>query len=378
MRSKKKDLKNKIVVNLIQDLPTPHNNILIQQFVHRPEIEMNLWYANSGDSERYQWRSNLFDEHLPARIYGNRLNLKFLWYCITNIHERFILVGWMNQNTIALHLIFFILRRKFNHWTDLPNPNIINRPFLKRLIRGIAYRILRLCRCKVLGVGQPALNFFRGMKFPDGMLVNLPIFVAVDDNFFNFKLDQGEYYKKYRVPINGVLISAGSRLIYEKGYDLLIDAIAGLPKDLIDRVKLVIVGSGDQSVILKNKINSLKLECVVYLENWMEVSDFNSLIKNSDIFIQPARFDAYGGAALGMSLGVAVIGSTGSGAAIDRIEHGKNGLLYEANDTVSLAAYISKLATDASLRAKIANSGRQTAMQWHPSLGVNIIRDYTI
>ena len=206
-------IKNKIVINLIQDLATPHNNVLIEQFARHSDIELKLWYASSGDSKRYPWRTNLSNEHGSSRIYGNIINLKFLWYCITSIHERFILVGWMNQNTIILHLCFFILRRKFNHWTDLPNSNLQNRPLRKRLMRLFAYRILRLSRCKVLGVGRPTLNFFREMGFADATLVNLPIFVAINNNFSELRSYQKNYHNKYDVPINGILISAGSRLI---------------------------------------------------------------------------------------------------------------------------------------------------------------------
>jgi glycosyltransferase involved in cell wall biosynthesis len=372
------DLTNKTVVNLIQDLPTPHNNFLIEQFIDHPDIELRLWYANSFDLSRYQWRSNLSDEHISSKIYGSNLNLRFLWHCVTKINEKFILVGWMNHNTAILHFIFFILRRKFNHWTDLPNPEIKGRTVLKNLARWLAYRMLKWCRCRVLGVGQPALNYFRKIGFPDAMLVNFPIFISVDNDFSIYKRDEALHHLKYNVPPNGVLISAGSRLIREKGYDLLIDAIRALPKDLLDRVRLVIVGSGEELTALNNQILSLNLEGIVHLDGWMEFDDFKSVIANSNIFVQPARFDSYGGTILAMSLGVAVIGSISSGAAYDRIVHGENGLLYEANDTAALAAHISRLVTNPAERSKIAACGRNTALQWPLSLGVNIIKSRII
>ena len=110
----------KITINLIQDLATPHNNVLIKYLTSCSNVRVNLWYACDQDVSQYQWTTNITHEHGPANIYGTGFNWSFIKYCLTHPNERYVIVGWMNINTRLLHLLFFLLRRSYNHWTDLP------------------------------------------------------------------------------------------------------------------------------------------------------------------------------------------------------------------------------------------------------------------
>ena len=372
------NISKKIVINLIQDIATPHNNVLIKQFLGRDNVEIKLWYAVSKNEGLYQWSQDITHEHLSAIIYGQKLNLSFLYYCLTHSQERFVIVGWMNINTCLLHLLFFFLRRSFNHWTDLPSPTEEGRTLKQKILRRVAYLFLRYSYCKIFGVGKMTLNCFRIWGFPEHRLVNLPIFVNVDEDLTLYRSRRFELHQQFNVPEHGFLLSAGSRLIYEKGFDLLIEATKKLAHELRRKIKLVIVGSGEELPALKQQVKSLQLDTQVQFHNWMNILDFKLLIANSDIFFHPARFDSYGGTTLAMALEVAVIGSTGAGAAVDRIEHGINGFLYEPNDTKTLVEHIEKLLNDEYLRKRIASAGRITALNWHPARGVDILLEHSI
>ena len=371
-------MKKKPVINLIQDLATPHNNVLIKAFLARNEVTLNLWYAASSNLNQYQWKEDLANQHLPSTIYGKKLNFSFLLYCLRSNHEKFVIVGWANRNTQLLRLLFFLLRRPFNHWTDLPNPNQQAKPFLRKLFRRGAYRLLRYSNCKIFCVGQLTIDHFRSLGFRDSRLINLPIFVEVDEDLPRYRADRSQLRDQFRVRTNGFLLSSGSRLVKDKGYDLLIQAISRLPLDLRNAIKLVIVGSGEQVNALSKQIEELHLEDIVHIEKWMDIADFKCLVANSDIFIHPARFDAYGGTTLAMALEVPVIGSRGAGAAVDRIVQGSNGYLYDYNDTEALACYIENLINDGSLRNAMAAAARSTALQWPPGRGVDILLRHTI
>jgi len=369
---------SKVIINLIQDLATPHNNVLIEHFIGREDVEIKLWYAQAQEKNRYQWNTDISQQHCPATIYGNGVNFDFLRYCLAHRDERFVIVGWMNSNTRLLHLLFTLLRRPFNHWTDMPSRADNGMPLRKRTLRWLAYRLLRYSRSRVFGVGITTVEFLRALGFPEHRLFSLPIFVSVDEDIMDYQARREEMHRRYMVPRGGFLLSAGSRLIFSKGYDLLIKAIADLPDALRHTIKLVIVGSGEESVSLQGQIKALGLQDTVQIENWLDIADFKALIANSAIFIHPSRFDSYGGTTLGMALGVPVIGSTGAGAAVDRIEHGVNGLLYDATDTKALAGHIAALLEDSDLRQRIGHAGRETALHWHPSRGVEILLQYSI
>jgi glycosyltransferase involved in cell wall biosynthesis len=367
-----------MIINLIQDMATPHNNILIEQFKGRENIKLNLWYTYGSDKSLYKWTDDITHEHFTAKIYGAAINWQFIKYCINNPEEKYVIVGWANNNTRLIHIIFFLLRRPFNHWTDLPAPNQKDMSLKQRFLRWCAYRLLLNSNCKIFGVGKTSINCFRTWGFPERMLVNLPIFVSVDENILEYRTHRAELFDRYAVPKGGFLLSAGSRLVFDKGYDLLVKAFSELSRELREKVKLVIVGSGDESDTLNKQISDLNLCAIIQIENWLDINDFKLLIANSDIFFHPARFDSYGGTTLGMALGVPVIGSNGAGAAVDRICHGVNGFLYDATDTQTLVFYITQLLNDSELRNRIADSGRKTALQWHPSRGVDILLKHSI
>lgn len=361
------------IINLIQDLATPHNNVLIEQFRDLPGVEIKLWYSMGQDTERYQWTKDISHEHFPATIYGSSFNWEFLRYCLSHPREKFVIVGWMNTNTRLLHLLFFLLRRPFNHWTDLPNPKIRGMSLKQRWLRWAAYRLLKYSRCKIFGVGRTTIDCFRDWGFPAQRMVNLPIFVTVEEDFPAYQAQRNDLLARYGAVPGDFLISGGSRLIHEKGYDLLIRAVAILPEEIRAVVKVVIVGSGDALAELEQLVVDLNLAHCVVLEKWLAIGDFKALIANSDVFVHPARFDSFGGTTLGMALGVPVIGSIGAGAAVDRIEHGVNGFLYEAEDIEALAGAIVQLYRDPELKQRMGRAARETALQWHPRRGVEIL-----
>ena len=367
-------------INLIQEIATPHNNVLVEQFLDRQDIHLKLWYAKSAKPERYQWSRDITNQHMSSTIYGSSFNMAFLSYCLKHKDESYVIVGYMNINTKILHILFFILRRPFNHWTDRPDTyGNESMSFKHKILRWLAHQcLLRHSNCRILGVGKTALDYFRNLGFPEHKLVNLPIFVSVDDDINQYHSNRAALYAKYAIPSDSFLIVAGSRLIFKKGYDVLIQAVANLPSGLRKKTKLILVGSGDKLKALQQQIASLGMYDTVRIEDWLDIEDFKNLIANSDIFLHPARFDSYGGTILGMAMGVAVIGSTGAGAAVDRIISGVNGLLYEPEDAVALTACITKLLNDAVLRENLAAAGRETALKWHPRRGVDILVHQTI
>jgi glycosyltransferase involved in cell wall biosynthesis len=278
-------------INLIQDLATPHNNVLISHFMTRPDVKINLWYALDQDHARYQWTTNITHEHFKAEIYGVQFNWRFIKYCLTHPDERFVIVGWMNANTQLLHLLFFLLRRPYNHWTDLPDTAARATGIKRKITRWLAYKILKHSNCKVFGVGLIALNYLKRFGFSESKLVNLPIFVESNENIAAYHAERIKIINNYKIQADDFVLSGGSRIVHEKGYDLLIKAIALLTDDVRPHIKVIIVGAGDNVTLLERLIEEFGLQKQVTLEKWLAIEDFKGLIANSDVFIHPARVD---------------------------------------------------------------------------------------
>jgi len=314
---------------------------------------------------------------MPAMIYGPNFNWKFIKYCLTHKEERFVIVGWSNKNTRLLIFLFFILGRPFNFWTDMPTP-LAATAFKSRCLRWSAHKLLKYSKANVFAVGSAVVNYFRQSNFSEKRLINLPVFVETYPDLSTYHAKRELIYSKYNFSNSDFVLTAGSRLIYNKGYDLLIKAIAKLDESVRQDIKVIIVGNGDQAAVLQDLVVTLQLTEQVIFESWLSIDDFKSLIANSHVFIHPARLDAYGGATLGMSMGVPVIGSYQAGAASDRINHQVNGFLYQATDIETLADLITQLFHDRNLCRIVGYEGHKTSLQWSPQLGKKILIENVI
>ncbi len=360
-------------INLIQDIATPHNNVLIRQFKDCENVSLKLWYALDGNLRLYQWSSNITHEHFSAEIYGSKFSWNFIRHCISSPKEQFILVGWANTNTKILHLLFFLMRRPYNHWTDLPSKKMVRNSGLRQIFRWFFHKILRYSKAKIFCVGTITMDYFRKLGFSENRLVNLPIFVEIEENFESYRSMRPNIQKRYNMTEDSFVVSAGSRIVYSKGYDLLIRAVGLISPDIRNSIKVLIVGSGPCVGDLEQLIAELGLSKQIIIEKWLDISDFKALIANSNVFVHPARADAFGSTTLGMALGVPVIGAYQAGAAIDRINQGINGFLYNADDIQALANLITLLYQNPQLCRRMGQEARKTALSWPPKLGVDII-----
>lgn len=362
-----------MTINFIQDIATPHNNILLKELNKDNEINLNIWYCFDKHPQ-YDWDNDLTYEVQKANIYqATKVDWKFIKYCIKHKDEKFFIVGWMNPSTKLLIVLFWILSRPLNIWLDYPNDES-KRSRIKILFREMFYTILKTSNAKIFGVGKRTLEYFVNRGFSKDRLINLPIFVDTSKTKKDYISKKENIYKKYHIKETDLFLSAGSRLIYEKGYDILIEAINILDKDIKSNTKCVIVGKGEEKDRLLNRIRKYKLENNIFIEEWMEIEEFKALISNSDIFIHPARFDAYGGTIFAMALGTPVIGSLKAGAAFDRIIHHKNGLLYDGS-IFKLNEKIMFTYKNKNLLIKYSEESILTANSWHPIVGKQIIKD---
>lgn len=152
-----------------------------------------------------------------------------------------------------------------------------------------------------------------------------------------------------------IVLGAG-RLSGEKGFDLLIDAFAGLADDH-PNWRLVILGDGPQQRELAMHIGRWGLEDRIELRGWVTVpADWYAA---ADVFVLPSRYEGFPNALLeAMACGNAAIATDCGPAISDIIRDGENGLIVPAEDTVELARGMRSLLTDSDLRTRLGNAAR--------------------
>ena len=134
-----------------------------------------------------------------------------------------------------------------------------------------------------------------------------------------------------------ILISVGE-LSTRKNHKAIINALAKLPKDDLERIKYLIVGIGDLDEYLHNLCSELKLDNVVFLGYRTDVA---ALYACSDLFVFPSLQEGLPVALMeAMASGLPVICSRLRGN-VDLIEDNKGGFLVESDDIDGFAEKIS-------------------------------------
>ena len=150
------------------------------------------------------------------------------------------------------------------------------------------------------------------------------------------------------------LVLAIGRLGRMKGFDLLIDAfaLAGL-----EGIRLEIIGDGPERVRLQQQIIELGLVESVTLVGEKDAAAVARRIGDASVVVVPSRSEAFGIVALEAWRGGTALIMTSRGGATDFVRDGEDALLVDPEDTAALAAALTSVTTDESLRQRLADSG---------------------
>ncbi len=147
------------------------------------------------------------------------------------------------------------------------------------------------------------------------------------------------------------------RLSYEKGPDLLVDALSSLSsKEWHARI----IGDGPMRKKIEEQIRHYGLEKRIEITGWHDSATLSKEYAIADIFVLPSRVpEPFGRTVVeAMHAGLPVIVPKRGGAAWVA---GEGGISFENGDPASLAHAIEKFLDDASLRRQRAEKGKERA-----------------
>lgn len=154
------------------------------------------------------------------------------------------------------------------------------------------------------------------------------------------------------IPVNAFVVGTVSRLVEQKGVDVLIRAAARLSD-----MNLVIVGSGPLEGQLKRLAHSLGVNCLFLGER----QDIPEILPSFDVFALSSLWEGEPLSLLeAMACGVACVASMTPGAQ-DILEQGAVGALFPLGDSVALANTLRQLRDDPKRLSFLARAGLRAA-----------------
>lgn len=188
-------------------------------------------------------------------------------------------------------------------------------------------------------------SYLTGRGWAADRVHHLPNFVAAADS-------TAQRRSELDTPEDAPLLLALGRLHRNKAFDVLLEALAGLPE-----CYLWLAGEGPEESRLRRQAESLGVATRVRFLGWRE--DTAALYKAADLFVCPSRHEPLGNVIIeAWSHGLPVVAARAAGPE-ELIEADESGVLVPLEDAAALAAGIGAVLSDDALRDGLAAQGRR-------------------
>lgn len=158
-----------------------------------------------------------------------------------------------------------------------------------------------------------------------------------------------------------IIISAG-RFEEEKGFDLLINAIAKI-KDNMNTWQVHIYGDGPEKSNLLQLIRDNRLENIIVLNS--STKELHKKMLQSQIYALPSRFEGFGMVLIeAMATSNAVVAFNCPVGPKEIISHNENGVLVDELDIEQFAIALQMLILDETKIKKLANKGKKKSKEY--------------
>jgi glycogen(starch) synthase len=156
-------------------------------------------------------------------------------------------------------------------------------------------------------------------------------------------------------------VLAVGRLVPQKGFDILLDAVAS---EQLAGVNLVVAGDGFERERLEARAAALGVEGRVHFLGSVDRARVSALLRGACAFALPSRGEAFGIALLeAMAAGVPSVAAAAGGIP-ELVRDGENALLVEPEDPTALADALARVVTDGALRERLVRGGERTAAEY--------------
>ncbi len=219
--------------------------------------------------------------------------------------------------------------------------------------RAVARATLRAAD-RIVAQSEVERRFLVGLGLDSGRIVVLPTGIGLD-----------EFTARTSPPATGVvrLLYVGRLDFEQKGLDLLLDAMARLPRD--PPVSLRVVGD-DWGALAPMRAFATRPGLAGRVEFAPSASRVQVLeaYRTADVFVLPSRFESFPRALLeAMAAGLPVV-ATRVGGVPEIVDEGRNALLVAPGDAEDLATALATICSDGPMRERFGPESRRRAAKY--------------
>ena len=171
------------------------------------------------------------------------------------------------------------------------------------------------------------------------------IYNAVDTNLSAIRADLEWLRRNFDLPPEAVVCTAVGRLVPVKGYDVLVKAMQQIASQ-VPQLFCLIVGEGECREELSAQIQEVGLTDRVRLLGYYDREDALAILKSSDIFVMPSRYEGTPIALLEAAALARPILASATGGIPELVQHQQHAFLVPPNDPGALAQGLMKLTLD--------------------------------
>ncbi|KIR02426.1 glycosyl transferase, group 1 [Lachnospiraceae bacterium TWA4] len=161
--------------------------------------------------------------------------------------------------------------------------------------------------------------------------------------------------KKFRIIFLGVLNRRKGTENLIRAFEIIKDS------DKLNKIELVIAGSGPEEKYLKILCKERKLDCFIKFLGWVDSKEKRKLLKTGNLLVLPSYNEGLPISILeAISYGIPVV-ATNVGDIASAVFDGKNGYLVQPGDIMGLAEAILKIISDPSKYQDFSNQSKYIA-----------------
>jgi glycosyltransferase involved in cell wall biosynthesis len=151
--------------------------------------------------------------------------------------------------------------------------------------------------------------------------------------------------EQFGLPQSALVATCVGRLVPQKGFDILTEALQKIASQ-VPQLFCLIIGEGDDKDKISAQIRSAGLEDRIRLVGYMDRQRVLSVLKSSDMFVMPSRYEGTPVALLEAAALACPILASEAGGIPELVMHGQHAHLVPLLDPQALADGFVKMATD--------------------------------